>query len=88
MNIDFIIHRLQGFALQFRLGRPLEITEDFVIFLTENIPELVGMKSRSKFSIQEIVSSILKCQEAEDWLGLADYLEYELPEFLNNLLRE
>ncbi len=29
-----------------------------------------------------LLGLLLACQEAQDWLGLADYLEYELVEWL------
>lgn len=30
----------------------------------------------------ELLQRMLSCQEAQDWLGLADYIEYELVDWL------
>ena len=34
---------------------------------------------------QSILSAMLACQERQDWIGLADYLEYELQQLFIEL---
>ena len=85
MKKNYIIQRLQTYSNFYRLGRPLEVGEEMVNFLTEILPFLFFLNNNNSASIEELFSGILACQEAEDWLGLADYLEYDLPSFLENL---
>lgn len=85
MTTDLILQRLKDLAVFFRLGRPLEATDDLINLLTNMMPQVTGKISATPLSIESIFSSILRCQEAEDWLGLADYLEYELSDFLKGL---
>lgn len=76
------IDELQRLAHQFRLGLSLEATQELPNRLQQlmdayaNRPELAQPLSR-------IMSALLGCQEREDWLGLADWLEYELASLLN-----
>ena len=77
-----VIKQLKFFSDSFRLGKSLEVTDDLINLLTEIVPQTIGLKSNNEVSIEDIFSKILHCQKSEDWLGLADYLEYELPDFL------
>ncbi len=88
MNIDVIVKKLKNFAALLRLGRPLEVTNDLINLLEEIMTEAGVRTSNNLHFIEEIFSSILCCQEAEDWLGLADYLEYELSDFLVHLSKD
>ncbi|MDG2474790.1 MAG: hypothetical protein P8M50_05865 [Paracoccaceae bacterium] len=85
MNTKLVIEQLTDFATLLRLGRPLEVIDDLINLLTEIVPQTIGQKSATSYSVEEIFSLILSCQQAEDWLGLADYLEYELSDFLIDL---
>jgi len=82
MNTQIMVEKLKSFADLFRLGRPLEVTDDLIILLEEIITETAAQTSNTVHTIEEMFSLILHCQESEDWLGLADYLEYELSDFL------
>ena len=88
MNIDAIVKKLKNFAGLLRLGRPLEVTTDLINLLEEIMTEAKFKTSNNLHFIEEIFSLILCCQESEDWLGLADYLEYELSDFLVNLSKD
>ena len=79
------LSQLATCATFFRLGQPLEVTDDLINLLSEVVPLLIGKKSEDEISIEDLVSQILLCQESEDWLGLADYLEFELYELLTSL---
>ena len=82
MNTERVIKKLKNISDLFRLGRPLEVTTDLITLLEEIVIETSGKKSNGFHSIEDIFSLILCCQESEDWLGLADYLEYELSNLL------
>ena len=85
MNTFSTIKQLKFFSDSFRLGRSLEITDDLINLLSEIVPQIIGRESNNQVSIEDIFSNILYCQKSEDWLGLADYLEYELSDFLADL---
>ena len=80
-----VIQTLQTHALVFRLGRSLEVMEDFVATIGEILPYLVGKQDDGSPTIEVILSGILACQELEDWLGLADFIEYELISLLKSM---
>ena len=88
MTIDEIVEKLKNFADFFRLGRPLEVTDDLINLLEEVMAQNANKTSNNLQVIEEIISLILCCQKAEDWLGLADYLEYELSDFLIHLSQD
>ncbi|MGL4207643.1 MAG: hypothetical protein ACRCRW_16195 [Aeromonadaceae bacterium] len=53
--------------------------------LSALIPVLSALPPLLQQRCVQISSAILACQERHDWLGLADYLEYELVELLDEL---
>ena len=85
MNTFLVIKQLKFFSDSFRLGKSLEVIDDLINLLSEIVPQTIGLKSNNAVSIEDIFSKILNCQKSEDWLGLADYLEYELSDFLEDL---
>ncbi len=85
MNRKLTIERLSAYAVFLRSGRSLEITEELINLLFD-ILSYITVNNREMLSkLQEIFSAILQCQETEDWLGMADYLEYELKDYLKSL---
>ena len=86
MRNDVKLQELKTLAIYLRLGRPLEVMEDIVELLEDVTLRIKSNKSEDNSPIAVIVASILECQEAEDWLGLADYIEYELPCYLESIL--
>lgn len=64
-------------AHQFRLGESVAATQTLPTLLQAILTER-GMLPA------ELVTAMLQCQERQDWLGLADYLEYELVQTLNS----
>ena len=77
-----ITKKLQFYASQLRLGRSLEVMESLVAFLIELLSQFDLEQESATKSVGTIFSSILACQEREDWLGLADYIEYDLLEII------
>lgn len=80
-----MIENMRRYASFFRLGRPLEVTDDFIKSLGEIMPCIIGKEDNNLRSFTKILSELMACQESEDWLGLADYIEYELIDFLENI---
>lgn len=58
----------------FRLSKHIEAG----LLLAEYFDRLLTFNSANDKDLENAISSILSCQERKDWLGLADYLEFEL----------
>lgn len=84
-SIDFLTELLILSAHKFRLGIEAEGSSLFreCINLLEVILNTPTINT-DKLNI--LLPEILAAQERFDWLGLADYLEYELPVQLSHLL--
>ena len=69
-------------ALQFRLG----ITTQPALELAELAGQLISIYAaatpQQSTQLQQLLTLMLQCQQNRDWLGLADYLEYELQQLL------
>jgi hypothetical protein len=66
----------------FRLGRSVEAALDMLDVFEAAASHLDG---RSQLVAQEwlrLLTLMLNCQQSRDWLGLADYMEYELAALL------
>ncbi|PKQ75051.1 hypothetical protein AOX56_20220 [Aeromonas sobria] len=69
--IDSLITRIRALAHQFRLGQSLAASQ--------TLPGLLQEALTAQGSLPpDLIASLLHSQERQDWLGLADYLEYEL----------
>lgn len=66
----------------FRLGRDVEGALDMVELFSHLMPLFAARSETAQQSWYSILAAILKCQEGRDSLGLADYLQYELVELL------
>ena len=66
-------------AVLLRLGRNVEAGLRLADYL-ERV--LTGLQEQPNAKINQqlppLLEAILACQEKQDWLGLADYLDYEL----------
>jgi hypothetical protein len=73
-------------ALQFRLG----ITTQPALELAELAGQLISLFAtappQQNTQLQQLLTAVLQCQQNRDWLGLADYLEYELQQLLAGTL--
>ena len=85
MTKNILLCQLREYAVFYRLGRPLEVSKK----LTPLLEKLHAFTCSHSFEEQKEMLdhslSILKCQENEDWLGLADCIEYDLYYFLNRI---
>lgn len=66
----------------FRLGRNVESALDMVELFTQLMPLFAEGPETTQQQWLQLLQAMLIRQEAMDWLGLADYLEYELVELL------
>ncbi|WP_409283804.1 hypothetical protein [Pseudomonas protegens] len=82
-RLESFIARAREVADLFRLGRDVEAAVNMI----ELFDPVQGQVDVAPLALQQdwagLLSLMLKCQEAQDWLGLADYLEYELVEWLS-----
>ena len=69
-------------ARLFRLGRNVESALDMVELFTQLMPLFAEGPAATQQQWLHLLQAMLARQEAMDWLGLADYLEYELVELL------
>lgn len=75
--------RLTTLAHQFRRGLSVEAALELPSLMKSLIPLLPTLSPAMQRQLPQIMSAILACQEREDWLGLADWLEYELCQLLS-----
>lgn len=71
-------------AALFRLGRDVEaaLTMVDVFEQAQLCPASAAVDVQQMWA--QVLMQMLNCQERQDWLGLADYMEYELVELLEN----
>jgi len=65
-------------AQLFRLGRDIEAALKMVDIIDILVPLFVARSQEDQAHLARIMSAILQSQERQDWLGVADALEYEL----------
>jgi ribulose-5-phosphate 4-epimerase/fuculose-1-phosphate aldolase len=69
----------------FRLGRDVEAALSMVDVFEGAQQVLVLAPTNAQQRWAHILLQMLDCQERQDWLGLADYMEYELVELLQSV---
>lgn len=77
-DLDKYIDALKQLAIQFRINdeySALNSIQDVLGQITAN-PDIVTKCDLGVLS--NINTAMYDCQKREDWLGLADYLEYDL----------
>jgi len=72
------IEGARGCAGLFRLGRDVEAALDMVEVFDAAQGVLEGASQESRQQWTQLLTCMLACQESQDWLGLADWMEYEL----------
>ena len=66
----------------FRLGRDVEAVMIMVEVCSDVQPLISGANVELQARWTAMLTAMLGCQETQNWLALADYLEYELIELL------
>ncbi|KAB0506561.1 hypothetical protein [Pseudomonas moorei] len=72
-------------AQLFRLGRDVEAALTMVDVIDEAQAMVLSASQDVQQSWTCVLTKMLACQERQDWLGLADFLEYELLELLESV---
>ncbi|MEO4013774.1 MULTISPECIES: hypothetical protein [Pseudomonas] len=82
---SFVVDSEQCAAL-FRLGRDVEAGLAMIELMGAVQPsfDLTLQVTQQQWVL--LLGQILECQEAQNWLALADYLEYELVQLLRDSL--
>jgi len=61
----------------FRLGRDIEAALVMTDLFERAMPFFAQRPDDDQQQWMQLLSQMLECQEAQNWLALADYLEYE-----------
>ncbi|MHC8321668.1 hypothetical protein ACYZT4_13410 [Pseudomonas sp. GB2N2] len=81
----FVVDAQQCAAL-FRLGRDVEAGLVMIDLIGEVHPTFDVRSPETQQQWSLLLGQMFACQEAQNWLALADYLEYELVELLTESL--
>lgn len=68
----------------FRLGRDIEAALEMVELFDAAVPQLAERSTEDRDYGTQLLERMLGCQQSQDWLALADYLEYEWVEFFHS----
>lgn len=72
-------------ARHFRLGRDVEAALEMVDLFSDLMPPFAEAEPDVQVRWAALLNAMFAGQQAQDWLGLADYLEYELVELLEQV---
>ena len=72
-----IIADTQHCARLFRLGRDIEAALKMVDLIDIALPLSTRFSPEQKAKWTHVLNEILSCQERQDWLGVADWLDVE-----------
>jgi hypothetical protein len=75
-----VVEEARECAKLFRLGRDIEGALKMVELIDRSLPMMEGIAAERQAEWGRVLSEILACQERQDWLGLADWLEVEFVE--------
>lgn len=77
---EHVLEEARDCAKLFRLGRDIEGALKMVELIDRSLPLMDGVSAERQAEWGRVLSAILACQERQDWLGLADWLEVEFLE--------
>lgn len=77
-----VIDTARHCARLFRLGRDIEASLSMVDLIDTAMPLMTSRPATEQAEWTRVLSAILGCQERQDWLGVADWLEVELVELV------
>jgi hypothetical protein len=82
MTESSLVTKARQCSALFRLGRDVEAA----LLMVQLCSDVQSAMGRENVEVQSrwttLLSDMLACQEAQDWLALADYLDHELPQLL------
>ncbi len=76
-------------AMLMRLGRNVEAglrLADYLEMVLTDFQKWPDVEINRQ--LPQLLAAILACQEKQDWLGLADYLDYELQQLFQAVAKE
>lgn len=85
MSRDSFIAQAQQCATLFRLGRDVEAGLMMTGLVGAVHPTFDSASAQAQQQWAFVLGQMLACQESQNWLALADYLQYELVELLTDL---
>lgn len=86
LRLQELIEQLINTAHHFRLGQEADGSKKLRECLNIIEPIIEKLDVDAKSQIFKIIPSMLTAQENQDWLALADFLEYEIPDLLQKQL--
>ncbi|WP_198919921.1 hypothetical protein [Pseudomonas chlororaphis] len=84
-EIEGLIARLQQCAQGFRLGRDVEAAMTMVQLMGAIQPVIDSASQEQRQDWGALLGLMFECQQEQNWLALADYLQYECVEVLRSL---
>lgn len=78
-----ITNQLVPLAHKFRMGLSVEAALELPALMKSLIPLLPTLPVAAQQRLPQIMSAMLACQQRMDWLGLADWIEFELFQLLS-----
>lgn len=81
-DLPSLVTAAQQCANLFRLGRDIEAALQMVELFDGAMPLMAERSAADQQYGTQLLERMLDCQQAQNWLALADYLEYEWVEFL------
>jgi len=76
-DIEQIAHNARHCARLFRLGRDIEGALEMVELIDGALPLVSSRTADDQAQWKFVLEGILQCQERQDWLGVADWLDVE-----------
>ncbi|WP_025805188.1 hypothetical protein [Pseudomonas chlororaphis] len=83
--IEGLIARLQQCAEGFRLGHDVETAMTMVQLMGAIQPVIDTAPQEQRQDWEALLGLMFECQQGQNWLALADYLQYECVEVLRPL---
>jgi hypothetical protein len=83
--IDGLIARLQQCAEGFRLGHDVEMAMTMVQLMGAIQPLIDTAQPEQRQDWETLLGLMFECQQGQNWLALADYLQYECVEVLRSV---
>lgn len=80
------VEQAQQCATLFRLGRDVEAGLAMIDLAAALQSSFDQADADNQHQWLQVLSLMLECQEAQNWLALADYLEYELTQLITDSL--
>ncbi|MDH0749155.1 hypothetical protein N5D61_22775 [Pseudomonas sp. GD03842] len=76
-HFEHVILDARACARLFRLGRDIEGALKMVALIDVALPLFSSRPAQEQAQWAQVLTAILQCQERQDWIGLADWLEGE-----------